>query len=379
MKNNCAVVICAAGKGERAGFKKNKLLTPLYSQPVIYYTLSKFASFGEIIVTSSPQDMPELTAICSPFGAKVVLGGNTRQESVFSALKHVTKDIVLIHDGARPFVTDKIIDDCINDVLKYGSAITAIGATDTTILHTGEHYVGLDRSKVYSLQTPQAFYTKDILYAYKKAMSDGNTYTDDSSIYSAYCATPHLTLGDNQNIKLTYKEQFEPTYMPTMSMQSGMRIGFGVDIHTFGKEQNFITLAGVKIPSTTGLIAHSDGDVLVHAVMDALLSSIALKDIGTYFPDTDDKYLNIDSMHLLKEVVKMLLDKGYTPSNLVINVQAEQPKLKKYIDEMKKNLADVCSMSTNDIAISAGTAEGLGYVGQGLGICVYCIATVKEI
>ncbi|MBQ7302888.1 MAG: 2-C-methyl-D-erythritol 2,4-cyclodiphosphate synthase [Clostridia bacterium] len=148
------------------------------------------------------------------------------------------------------------------------------------------------------------------------------------------------------------------------------RCGFGVDTHAFGKEQDYIVLAGVKIPSESGLIAHSDGDVLVHAVMDALLSAAGLKDIGHYFPDTDDKWKDASSMKMLEQVVALIRAEGFVVANVSVAIQAEKPRLAKYIDEMKNALSGGLGIDPVCVGISAGTNEGLGYVGEGKGITV---------
>jgi 2-C-methyl-D-erythritol 4-phosphate cytidylyltransferase/2-C-methyl-D-erythritol 2,4-cyclodiphosphate synthase len=374
-KHKITAIICAAGKGERAGFDKNKLLAPLYGAPAIYHTLTKFLceQIDEIILVVSKNDLEVMTALASPFNAKVVLGGETRTDSVYNALKEVTGDIVLIHDGARPFVTQKIIDDCICCVEEHNSAICALPVTDTIAVCDCEEIADVpQRATLYSIQTPQGFFTKDIKAAYQKAIKSGQTYTDDSSVYSQFISPAHIFLGDICNKKLTFKSDFNCEY-PPINAQKGQAIGVGIDVHSFGKEQNFVTLCGVKVPSDSGLIAHSDGDVAIHAVMDALLSAAGLKDIGHYFPDTDPKYSGADSIELLKEVVKLTNDKGYAPLNLSLSIQAEKPRLAKYIDEMKANLAAACNLPQNQVAISAGTCEHLGFVGSGYGITATAI------
>ena len=174
--------------------------------------------------------------------------------------------------------------------------------------------------------------------------------------------------GARENIKLTYAQDFA---------KSTARCGFGVDTHAFGKPQDYIVLAGVKIPSDSGLIAHSDGDDLVHAVMDALLSAAGLRDIGFYFPDSDPAYKNANSMQLLQKVVSLVSERGFAVQNLSVAVQAEKPRLAKYIEEMKNNLASALDVAPTAVGITAGTNEGLGYVGEGKGITVHAYALLK--
>ena len=369
-----SVIICAAGKGERAGFGKNKLLAPLFGEPALRHTLKKFKTneIDEVIITSSECDFNEISALAAPFDFKVVIGGDTRTDSVKRALDSVTGDIVLIHDGARPYLSQKLIRDCIECVKAHRSAVCAVKATDTAIYMDGG-IKRLDRNSLYLVQTPQGFYTEDIKRAYSQA--DGKTYTDDSAVYAEFIAPPFILDGEAENKKLTYKSDFDIPL--NISHQSG-KVGFGVDTHAFG-EGNFVTLGGVKIGCDRSLVAHSDGDVLVHAVMDALLSAAGLRDIGCYFPDTDEKFKGANSLEMLKEVVVILKDAGYAPFNISASIQAEKPRLKNHIEKMKSNLSSVLGISTENIAVAAGTCEGLGFVGEGLGITAYCTATLKEV
>ena len=378
MTTKTSAIICAAGKGARAEFGKNKLLAPLHGAPALYHTLKKFdiPEIDEVIVTSSEFDFKEISALCAPFGYKVVLGGATRTESVKNALKAVTGDIVLIHDGARPYLSQKLIRGCIESVKTYGSGICALNATDTAVYSSyGVITERLDRDSLYLVQTPQGFVTKDINNAY--ALADG-TFTDDSAVYGQFIAPPRIIAGERENIKLTYKEDFAAPLPFVFKAESGTHVGFGVDVHSFGDGKH-VTLAGVKIECGKCLIAHSDGDVAVHALMDALLSAAGLKDIGHYFPDTDKKYKGADSGKLLKEVIKLVKEKGFAPANISLSIQAQTPRLSPHIDEMKKRLASLLGVAEENIAISAGTCEGLGFVGENLGICAYAAVSIKKV
>lgn len=364
-----SAIICAAGRGERAGFGKNKLLAPLCGAPALFHTLKKFSlpCIDEVIVTCSAEDMLEITALCRPFGYRTVEGGATRTESVYNALSACSGDIVLIHDGARPYVTREIIERAIDCAAQKGSAVCAIPVTDTIAVSEGGRIASVpDRSSLFSLQTPQAFRLADIRSAYKKAMGDGQSYTDDSAVYRRYAGSPALFEGSPDNIKLTYKRDFEPTY-PAINAARGQAVGIGVDIHAFG-EGDHVTLCGVKIAYERGLIAHSDGDVPVHALMDALLSAAGLRDIGFYFPDTDPRYCGADSMELLRKVVALVGEKGFRPLNAGVTIRAEKPQLAPHISAMQANLAAALGLGNEKVGVSAGTAEKLGFIGEGRGI-----------
>ena len=370
----CAIV-CAAGKGERAGFSKNKLLVPVGGRTVLEQTVSAFdfPEIKEILVTTSEEDREEISRLFAGFPkVRVVSGGATRTQSVFRALEENRCDIVLVHDGARPFVSRRCIENCIQSVKIFGSGVCAVPSVDTVALadENGSIASVPPRNRAYSVQTPQGFFAKELLGAYRKALAGGGEYTDDSSVYAAFVSPPRLCEGSRDNKKLTYPEDFSDGFA---------RTGIGIDTHAFGKPQDFILLAGVKIPSDSGLVAHSDGDVLVHAVMDAMLSAAGLKDIGHYFPDTDERWSGADSMNLLSEVRRKILAEGFAVKNLSVAVLAEKPRLSKYIDAMRLSLADALGLDPAAVGISAGTNEGLGYVGEGKGITVYANVLLKSL
>ena len=388
-------IICAAGRGERAGFAQNKVLQELNGMSVLNYSLSAFAQcdeVGEILVTCRKEDEEPIKKLIRPYpNARTVRGGDTRTQSVYFALKETKGEIVLVHDAARPFLTQKIIDDCIASIKTHGSGVCALPSTDTTVLASdGTIESALPRSEVYTVQTPQGFYKDKLLLAYESAFKENreNDFTDESGIYAHYVAPPHLFLGDRGNKKLTYPEDFAPA----------ARVGFGVDTHAFIPRKNaapfcgdpekafpddgvplvpFITLGGVKIPSEKLLKAHSDGDVLVHALMDALLSAAGLRDIGCYFPDTDERFAGADSMELLREIMRLIGGQGFAPVNVSVSILAETPRLSPYIERMKETLAPVLGLPPTAIGIAAGTNEKLGYVGEGKGITCYATVLLK--
>lgn len=371
-----SAVVPAAGAGARAGFSKNKLLTFFRGEPVLYRTVSALSaceSIGEIVIAAAKRDIAEISAMFEKFAnVRAVCGGDTRTQSVLFALRACdSPDYVLIHDGARPFVTQKILNDCIETVRAHGSAVCALPVTDTIALCAEEKIGSIpDRSALYALQTPQAFSYAEILAAYEKI--GGETFTDDSGVYAKFVAPPQIFAGDVQNKKLTFREDFLSDPLPAP------RVGVGIDTHAFGRAQDHIVLGGARIPSESGLIAHSDGDVLVHAVMDALLSAAALPDIGHFFPDTDPAFADADSLRLLERVRDLLSEKGFAPRNVSAAIQAERPRLQKYIFSMRENIARALRISPDDVGLSAGTNEGLGYVGEGKGITATAYVSLTE-
>ena len=371
--------IPAAGAGSRAGFDKNKILQKMGGASVLWRTVSAFAqneNIAGIAVCANKNERAEIGRELCGF-AKVLYadGGSTRTESVKNALEVLAAlpcppDYVLIHDAARPFVSQKIIDDCVKTVRAHGSAVCALPCTDTLVHAQNGIIAGsYDRETAFTLQTPQGFGFGELLAAYRKITPD-DRFTDDSGVYAKYVAPPFLFMGEKRNIKLTFREDFA---------MNETRTGIGVDTHAFGAERKYIVLGGVRIDAPTGLHAHSDGDVLCHAVMDALLSAAGLADIGHHFPDTDPQYKGADSLALLAKVRELIENEGFTVGNISAAIVAEAPKLAPHIQKMKQNIADVLHISERAVGISAGTNEGLGYLGRGEGITVIANALLRSV
>ncbi len=390
-----SAIICAAGKGERAGLGKNKLLYPFHGANALYYTVKKLKAFAEhiknsgdelaqIIVACAESDGEQVGAICEPLGCTITFGGDTRTESVYRALDKADGDYIIIHDGARPFTTIEQFSECLSCAKEYGSALLAMPVTDTIALQNDGWVADIPRrNSLYAIQTPQIFKAEEIRLAYEKAIKSGEQFTDDGSVYSRYISPARIcAAGSAGNRKLTFKEDFTRTEEMELlgkTPDSGSRAGFGVDVHAFGGEAEFIKLCGVKVPCDRALLAHSDGDVALHAVMDALLSSAGLEDIGHYFPDSDPSLKGADSANLAKKVVEIIAEKGLKVLSLSIAIQAEKPRLAKYICEMKKKLGEITGADEEEISITAGTCEGLGFVGEKLGIAAYCAAVTGKI
>lgn len=376
---NIYAVIPAAGAGSRAGFDKNKILQKMGGASVLWRTVSAFAqneNIAGIAVCANKNERAEIGRELCGF-AKVLYadGGSTRTESVKNALEVLAAlpcppDYVLIHDAARPFVSQKIIDDCVKTVRAHGSAVCALPCTDTLVRAQNGIIAGsYDRETAFTLQTPQGFGFAELLAAYRK-ITPADSFTDDSGVYAKYVAPPFLFTGEKRNIKLTFREDFA---------MNETRTGIGVDTHAFGAERKYIVLGGVRIDAPTGLHAHSDGDVLCHAVMDALLSAAGLPDIGHYFPNSSPQYKGADSLALLGKVRELIENEGFTVGNISAAIVAEAPKLAPHIQKMKQNIADVLQISERAVGISAGTNEGLGYLGRGEGITVVATVLIKTV
>lgn len=363
-----AIITCA-GSGERTGFNKNKILLPLPAlkgKNCLEQCLKVFSlcdKIDQIIVTSSKKDLDEITQICKG-KATVVVGGETRTQSVFNALEITNGDFVLIHDGARPFVELDLIERVIQGAKECGGAIPVSPSVCTIV--SGEKYVNeyLGKNGLHLVQTPQAFKTDLIKKAF--SMAEGKSFNDDGELFKTYISDVMLVEGNKNNIKLTFKEDFENTTP---------RFGCGFDCHRLVEGRPLI-LGGISIPHNKGLLGHSDADVLTHAIMDAILSSLALGDIGKLFPDTDSKYAGANSINLLKQVLSIIDEKGYKVDSVSATIMAEKPKLKPYITQLTKNLASTIGISDSMVGLGATTLEGLGFVGREEGICVHATAVV---
>ena len=375
-----SAIITCAGSGERAGFGYNKLLKDIGGITPFEKTLSVFSLSGvidEIIVVCSKEDEPIFKEKCRyrSINAVFVVGSTTRCGSVENGLNAAKGDIVLIHDGARPFVSERIIRDCVLAAEKYGSAITAIPVTDTICESAEENgekvIISSSRKNKYAAQTPQAFKTELIRKAFSMIKTD-EEFTDESGIFTKYIGKCHIVGGETANKKLTYPEDFSV-------LQSGnLFVGTGFDLHLLAENRKLI-LGGIEIPHDKGLLGHSDADVLTHAVMDALLSSAALGDIGKLFPDTDEKYKGISSVILYNEVMRLLQKNGYKVVNVSAVIMAQKPKLSPYRAIIAKKVAALSGVKESDVGITCTTLEGIGTVGREEGIAVqaYCL-TEKE-
>lgn len=369
-----SLILACAGKGTRTNLKENKLLYKVDGMTIIEKTLSAFYASGlvdQYIVVASNQDYDYVKSIL-PSQVEVVKGGNTRTQSVKNGLKLVSNEIVLIHDGARPFVTKEVILDCIETAKIYGSAIPVVPCANTicTANENGiiENYLG--KSGLYQIQTPQGFLTSNIIKAYSQVE---NAFNDDGEVYKTFFGDVHTSKGHTKNIKLTYREDFE-----NLNAIQDFKVGVGFDCHKLVENRKLI-LGGIKVPHNLGLLGHSDADALTHAIMDAMLSAVGQRDIGYHFPDTNEKYKDANSIELLKKVIDICKDSGYKIKSLSAVIMAQKPKLLNFIPLMVENLAKTLSLSANCVGIGATTLEGLGFVGREEGICVNASVIMQKI
>ncbi len=381
------IIILAGGSGSRMNTAVNKILLPLCGKTVIQRSMEAFSSFAdEMIVVCRPQDCTAIqyeTEKCSfSFPVRIVHGGDTRQASVLNGLKSVApdpKDIILIHDAARCLVSPVLIDGVISSVIQFGTGVPGIPAVSTFKTVSQDSYVlhTPDRSSLYEIQTPQGFTAETIIPLSLKAAEEHLECTDDAGILEHFHIPVKLVEGSPSNIKLTCQQDLTKAKIILEGDDFSMRIGMGFDVHRLTEGRKLI-LCGVEIPFELGLLGHSDADVALHALMDAMLGACALGDIGRHFPDSDMKYKDISSMHLLKETVAIIHSAGYRIHNVDITIVAQKPKLLPYIPQMIENIAKTLELNQDSVNIKATTTERLGFEGRMEGISAYSVCTVYK-
>ncbi len=367
-------IITAAGKGSRAKLNKNKLLEKIGGKTVLELALMPFdydERIDEILVTAGEESVDaykEVIKCVTNTPVRLVEGGSTRTFSVLNALNECNSDIVIIHDGARPFVTEELIGACLESVLNYGSGVACIPLVDTVGVIDGDFITSTHRTDCCSIQTPQAFFLSELLEAYSHVTPD-DVFTDDAGVYSKYVKPAHLVEGDKRNVKLTFKEDFEK--------YPDLYCGTGYDLHPLQAGRKLI-LGGVEIPHDKGLYGHSDADAVLHALCDALLSAAGLRDIGNYFPDTDSRFKDANSADLIAECLKMLAELKMTVKNVSIVIMAEKPKLNKYVPNIQQSIAAMLKLSESNVGISCKTMEGIGLVGREEGIAAQAYVLLEK-
>lgn len=384
-----AAIIAAGGMGTRVGGGQPKQFLDLGDGTMmvsrVLETVMNCPLVDEVVVALPAGDWR--TADVDPGSKRLVwvTGGSRRQDSVANALAHVSDetDVIVIHDAARPFVTNALIERTIRAAAEHGAAIAAIPATDTVKqarrqgdgVRTVEDT--LPRETIFLAQTPQAF-RRDVL-ALAMAASGDTTVTDEAMLVERAGFPVRLVDGEFENAKVTTAEDFAAAGLAAGVRRSAiaMRIGTGYDLHRLADGRPLV-LAGVCIPFERGLQGHSDADIVCHAVIDALLGAAAAGDIGRFFPDTDPNLKNADSIQLLRDACELIRNAGYAIVNIDVTVIAERPKLLPYIEGMCANLANALGIEPGAVSIKGKTNEGLGEVGRGEAMACHAVALITS-
>lgn len=383
MPKKFGAVVVAAGSSSRMGGGVSKVLLPLGGKPVLQHsleTLSKSRWVEKLAVVCREEDKNQIAGLTAGLSKPCVLvnGGKQRQDSVLNGVLALDDcEYLLIHDGARPLITEELIHRICKDALEYQACSPAVRAKDTYKLTDPRGFVTQtpERDRLMAVQTPQAFLRSLYLTAVQQANEKGISFTDDCQLIEAAGGRVHLLEGDYRNLKITTPEDL----LAAQAYWKGagqMRVGNGYDVHRLAQGRKLI-LAGVEVPFSLGLLGHSDADVLTHAVADALLGAAALGDIGKLFPDTDPQYTGADSLELLKQVCEKLREAGFSIENIDATLIAQRPKIAPYIPQMRENLAGACSLEVGRVSVKATTEEGLGFTGEGLGMAAHAVCLIS--
>lgn len=398
-ENNVAAVIVAAGRGTRARENTSdvaKQYRQVGGSSVLQRTIERFAEhprIATILVIIGPGDHEAYAQLTGNISAKLlppVVGGDTRQESVFNGLKSLAEqppDLVLIHDGVRPFVAPDLIDRVVGALNDNRAGLPALRVTDTLKSAKDNVLTGsVDRSHIWRAQTPQGFRFTDIFEAHKAAHAAGrNDFTDDSSIAEWHGLEVAIVEGDAKNLKLTTPDDFDLAEALLMqqsenkknhaSTPSLPRVGSGFDVHAFGPGDH-VVLCGVKIPHDKGLEGHSDADVGLHALTDAIFGALCDGDIGAHFPPSDPKWRGADSAVFLDYAGELVRERGGAITHADVTLICQAPKVGPHRDDMRARIAEILKLQSDRVSVKATTTERLGFTGREEGIAAMATATV---
>lgn len=381
-----AAIIVAAGRGLRAGSGGPKQYRSIGGRTVIARAMAPFCTHAEIATVQpvlNPDDSEIFAdAVRGLVHLAPVSGGATRQASVRAGLEALAADppdVVLIHDAARAFVTPAVISRAIAAAARTGAAIPVVPVTDT-IKHvgaTGEVDATPDRAQLRIAQTPQAFHFATILEAHRRAAHEGrDDFTDDAAIAEWAGLTVATFEGDLANMKLTTPEDFAREEARLAAALGDIRTGTGFDVHAFG-DGDHLMLCGVRVPHNRGFLAHSDGDVGLHALVDAILGALADGDIGSHFPPSDPKWKGAASDQFLVHAMELVAARGGRVAHLEVTLICETPKIGPLRETMRARIAEIAKLPVSRVAVKATTTERLGFTGRQEGIAATASATIR--
>ncbi|MDO5706142.1 MAG: bifunctional 2-C-methyl-D-erythritol 4-phosphate cytidylyltransferase/2-C-methyl-D-erythritol 2,4-cyclodiphosphate synthase [Paracoccus sp. (in: a-proteobacteria)] len=360
-----AAIITAAGRGTRAGGDLPKQWQMLGNRPVLAHTLAAFAGFERVILTVHPDDMPRAI---EHFGGRcvIVVGGETRAASIANALETLDDSTthVLIHDGARPLTPDTVIRGVI-DALSAGAPAAAPALPVSDALWRGENDIvtaAIPRDGLFRAQTPQGFLFAQIRHHY----ADAGTAADDVELALRAGIPVTITPGSEDNLKITWPADFARAER-ILGAPMDIRLGNGFDVHATGPGDH-VWLCGVQVPHDHGLIGHSDADVGMHALTDAIYGALAEGDIGRHFPPSDPQWKGADSAIFLRHAADLARTRGFRIGNADVTLICEQPKITPHAPAMMARLAEIMGADPTRISVKATTSERLGFTGRGEGI-----------
>lgn len=388
-----AILVVAAGRGSRAGSGVPKQYRPLAGKPLIVWTLStllKAAPTARLKAVIHPDDLTAYERAVADLETADLerllphaFGGELRQDSVRLGLEALAQEdppgIVLIHDGARPFVSAELLARAHDAASRHGAAVPGLPLTDTVkqVDATARIIATPRRETLRSVQTPQAFAFDLILAAHRKAAQAGQTgLTDDAAIAEWAGHAVYVFEGERENMKVTDTQDFARAEARLLRELPDVRTGQGFDIHAFGPGDH-VWIGGVKIPHDHSLVGHSDADVLLHAITDAVLGALADGDIGSHFPPSDPQWRRAASSIFLTAALEKLRGRGGMLAHVDAMLIGERPKIGPYRDAIRASVASITGISETRVAVKATTSERLGSLGREEGIAALAIATVR--
>jgi 2-C-methyl-D-erythritol 4-phosphate cytidylyltransferase/2-C-methyl-D-erythritol 2,4-cyclodiphosphate synthase len=373
-----SALIVAAGKGVRTGDRLPKQYRKIAGQAVLAHAVDAFLAHpavGEVqVVIGADQESLYLEAIGDRQHLPPVTGGATRRESVLAGLNRIAGDIVLIHDAARPFLPASVIEALIEALRTHEGALPVLPVADTLARTDAVLGDAVDRAGIVRVQTPQAFRTARIREAHAAWPKDREA-TDDAQVARAFGIEVATVPGEPSLDKLTYSQDFDAA---EQRMRAGMttRVGLGFDVHAFA-EGDHVWLGGIAVPHDRKLAGHSDADVALHALTDAILGAIGEGDIGDHFPPSDPQWKGAPSHLFLEHAAKLVRDKGGIIDHADVTIICEAPTVGPHRAAIRESIARMLRLTTDRISVKATTTERLGFTGRREGIAAQAVATIR--
>ena len=366
---NTCFIILAGGESKRFNSKIPKPYHLYKGKPLVFHSIDKVKEHKSInkIVLVINKKHKKFIKILKTKNIKIVQGGKTRSESAFKGLKSIKNSKfknVMIHDAARPNFSLKLLNNLIKGLKKNNCVIPMIKSTDSIKQKNKNKIINLKKENIFLAQTPQAFRFKEL---FKLQSNKNSKVTDDSSIFINANKKIKIIKGNTTNYKITNYSDLKEN--------NSIRYGIGFDIHRLVPKRKLF-LGGINIPSLVGTLGHSDGDPVLHALIDSILGACGMGDIGNKFSDKNRKYKNVRSTILLKNVIDLIKSKNFSINNIDINIIAQKPKIRKYSKRIKQTLSKLCRINSDKINIKGKTTEKLGLIGKGKAIATEVIISV---
>ena len=378
-----AALILAAGQGSRAGTDIPKQFRQIGGKAVLAHSVEAFARHPAVgavyLVIGSGQQETVRTMIGDGQVTAIIQGADSRRGSVRAGLEAIAAtggaDRVLIHDAARPFLSPSMIDQLLAALEQAPGAFPALPVADTLVKSTG-NIAGdiVDRSGLYRVQTPQAFHFESIIRAHR-AWDSSREATDDAQMLREAGHDVLMVPGDERLEKLTYPQDFARAEAQLASCRT-TRVGMGYDVHRLAADEE-LWLCGVQVPHDRGLAGHSDADVAIHAIVDAVLGALSEGDIGSHFPPSDPQWRGLASSRFLEYAANRVTERGGRLEHIDVTIICEAPKIGPHRDAMRHRISEILAISLERVSVKATTTERLGFAGRREGIAAQAVATIS--